>query len=276
LWYKYGMKTYPLCLVRLEEQRTVVIGGGKVAARKTESLLEAGAIVAAISPVFSDEFEALAKNAPLERIERSYQDGDLEGAFLVIAATDDPQINHAIWEEARRRGCLINVVDDPQHSNFIVPAIVHRDPIKIAITTGGASPALARRLRERLETAIPPDIGDLAELLAELRPELRKRFSSAGERLRAALILIEGGLDEALRTSGRETAKRIAYHLLDSLESGDLVRMDESDGLPPEANLEDDQSEIEDQHAGFQASPSTPLHPLPYPPSSEEATGRQA
>lgn len=234
------MKTYPLCLVRLEEQRTVVIGGGKVAARKAESLLEAGATVEAISPVFSTEFRALAKDAPMILIERPYQKGDLKGAFLVIAATDDPQVNHAIWEEARRQGCLANVVDDPQHSNFIVPAVIRRDPIKIAITTGGASPALARHLRERLEADIDPDIGDLADLLADLRPELMKRFHSVEDRLRAALVLIDGGLAEDMRTLGRAATRRKAVQVLNDLESEDLEQSEASDGLPIEALQEDD------------------------------------
>ncbi len=166
------MLTYPVCLVALNERRTILIGGGKVAARKAQTLLDAGADIIVISPVLCNEFQSLLANSDRVRIvSRSYQPGDLAGAFLVIAATDSIEVNQAVWEEAQRQNCLINVVDDPGRSNFIVPAIIDRGKIKIAITTGGASPALARRLRERLEVLIGPQYSDLAALMGELRPD---------------------------------------------------------------------------------------------------------
>ncbi len=209
------MKTYTICLVGLEQYRSVVVGGGKIAARKAETLLEAGARVTAISPEFCAVFQDLVRLYPsLEMISRQYQEGDLADAFLVIAATNDAVINHSVWEEAVRRGCLINVVDDPQHSNFILPALARRGEITLAVSTGGASPALARRLREKLESSVGAEYGDLAAIMAELRPELKARFAPGAARLQAALRLVDSDLLEVIRSQGMEVARKYALELL--------------------------------------------------------------
>jgi precorrin-2 dehydrogenase / sirohydrochlorin ferrochelatase len=214
------MQTYPICLVWLDRRRSVVIGGGAVAARKTAALLAAGAAVTAISPQFSPEFMQLAHPAALQLIQRPYQEGDLEGAFLVISATDVPEVNQAVYAEGLRRGCLINVVDDPQHSNFIVPAVVRRGEVQVAVTTGGSSPALARRLREHLERWLRPAYGDLAALLAELRPELLRRFAPGQARLQAALSLVDADLLDVIEHDGMEAARQRAAALLDTFSEG--------------------------------------------------------
>ncbi|MDI6696583.1 MAG: bifunctional precorrin-2 dehydrogenase/sirohydrochlorin ferrochelatase [Anaerolineales bacterium] len=209
------MKTYTICLVGLDQYRSVVIGGGKVAARKAETLLEAGAQVTAISPQFCSPFQALADLYPsMKMVCRQYQNGDLADAFLVIAATNETAINQTVWEEAVQRGCLINVVDDPQHSNFILPALARRGEVTLAVSTGGASPALARRLRERLESLIGAEYGDLAAILAELRPELKARFNSGAARLEAALRLVDSDLLEVILSQGKEAAREHALELL--------------------------------------------------------------
>jgi precorrin-2 dehydrogenase/sirohydrochlorin ferrochelatase len=216
------MLTYPVCLVGLERKRVILIGGGKVAARKAQSLIRAGASIVAISPQFCIEFQALALNNPkIETIQRPYQSGDLTGAFLVIAATDAAEVNQAVWEEASAEGCLINVVDDPVHCNFILPAVVERGSIKISITTGGSSPALARRLRERLEEIIDPEYGDLAELLNELRPELQQRFEPGEQRMQAALRLVDSDLLSVLRRQGKQAAHLRASELLRLQQGGE-------------------------------------------------------
>ncbi|MEW5871871.1 MAG: bifunctional precorrin-2 dehydrogenase/sirohydrochlorin ferrochelatase [Chloroflexota bacterium] len=226
------MKTYPICLIGLEGRQAVVVGGGSVAARKVKGLLEAGAKVTVVSPVISADLQALVAPqtdvilgldeelpAPVI-IERSYRSGDLEGAFLVIAATDDPAVNEAVWQEASRRGCLVNVVDDPLHSNFIVPAIVRRGELLLAISTGGASPALARRLRQQLEAQFGPEYGQLVELMASLRPELMQRFSPGAARLEAALRLVDSDLLQVIRDRGVLAARLYAQDLLsDNLEA---------------------------------------------------------
>lgn len=208
------MKTYSICLIGLERRRTVVVGGGNIATRKVTGLLEAGAQVTVISPILTSELKKLAEAGRIVVIERPYREGDLAGAFLVIAATDDLAINEAVWQEAEQRGCLVNVVDDPPHCNFILPAIVRRGEVTVAVSTGGASPALARRLREWLETLIGPEYGDLATLLAELRPELQSRYKDEKARLEAAFRLVDSDLLNIIKEKGMDAARTRAWQLL--------------------------------------------------------------
>lgn len=200
------MKSYPVCLLHLDLKRSVVVGGGSIAFRKVEALLEAGAKVEVISPELVPGLQALAGSGLVSAIPRPYMEGDLAGAFLVIAATDDPQINLRVCAEARRTGCLVNVVDDPAHCDFALPAVLRRGDLSIAISTGGASPALARRLRERLEGLIASEYADLTALLAELRPELIASFPPGAPRLEAALRLVDSDLITVLQARGKEAA----------------------------------------------------------------------
>lgn len=200
------MKTYTICLIGLHCRQTIVIGGGAVAARKVEDLLDAGAKVKVISPVCAPELQEMTSLGTVELLQRPYQRGDLEGAFLVIAATDDPVVNQAIWAEAMERGCLINVVDDPQHCSFILPAVVKRGEMSVSISTGGSSPALARRLRERIENLLEQEYGTLAELMAELRPELIASFPAGDARLQAALRIIDSDILKIIQRQGKAAA----------------------------------------------------------------------
>lgn len=177
-----------------------------MAARKVEGLLAADAPVKVISPVCSPELQAMSDVGAVTFIQRPYQNGDLEGAFLVIAATDDPVVNQTVWAEAVERGCLVNVVDDPQHSSFILPAVVQRGEMSIAISTGGGSPALARRLRERIEGFVGPEYGVLTELLAELRPELIAGFPAGQARLQAALRIVDSDILHVIQNQGKAAA----------------------------------------------------------------------
>jgi len=183
-----------------------VIGGGKVAARKVESLLAAGAKIKVISPRLTPGLQLLSDSGEITVLPRPYHDGDLAGAFLVIAATDDPAVNESVWCEAEGRGCLINAVDDPLHSNFILPAIVKREELSIAVSTGGSSPALARRLREQIEKLIGPEYGILAHLMADLRSELMAAFPPGEARLEAALRVIDSDILSIVQQHGRDAA----------------------------------------------------------------------
>ncbi len=219
------MQTYPVNLIGLAGRRAIVVGGGTVALRKVEGLLAAGAQVTVVSPALADELAALHAAGKIAVIQRPYQDGDLADAWLAIAATDDAAVNHAVFAEAQRRGCLVNVVDDPEHSNFIVPAVVRRGEVTIAVSTGGSSPALARRLRERLAQWVGPEYGDLAALLAELRPTLLARFPAGRPRLDAALRLVDSDLLVVLKRQGMAAARAYAEALLEASESGiEVVR----------------------------------------------------
>ena len=177
-----------------------------MAARKVEGLLAADAQVRVISPALVPELQLLVDSDVITYIQRPYQEGDLKGAFLAIAATDEMKINHVIWAEAMKQGCLINVVDDPEHSTFILPAVLQRGEMSVAISTGGGSPALARRLRERLENIIGPEYGTLTELLSELRPELVANFPPGSERLRAALRVVDSNVLNVIQDQGRDAA----------------------------------------------------------------------
>lgn len=164
---------YPISL-NINHRRCVVVGGGQVAQRKVKALLEHGAIVAVISPTICPELERLAGRGTIKVLPRSYQPGDLEGAFLAIAATAETDINRKVAEEAKRRGILVNVVDDPKHSDFIAPAYLHRGDLTIAISTAGRSPALARKIRTRLEENFGKEYTSLVGLINEVRSELKQ------------------------------------------------------------------------------------------------------
>ena len=196
----------------METKRCIVVGGGSIALRKIEGLLEASAQVTVISPAFCPEISELINEGKISALERPYQPGDLSGAFLAIAATNDASVNQAIFREANQHGILINTVDDPPHCNFIVPAVIRRGELSLAISTGGGSPALARRLRERLEMQVGPEYGELSALLGELRPELMQCFPAGKARLEAALALVDSDILEVIRSQGRQAAWSFAIN----------------------------------------------------------------
>jgi precorrin-2 dehydrogenase/sirohydrochlorin ferrochelatase len=198
----------------MQARQTVVIGGGHVAARKVEGLLAAGAQVKVISPLLVPALQRLADSGVLTHTPRPYQHGDLKDTFLAIAATDENIVNRAVWAEAMQRGCLVNVVDDPEHSTFILPAVLQRGEMSVAISTGGGSPALARRLRERLEDLIGPEYGTLAGLMAELRPELLASYPSGEARLQAALRIVDSYILNVIQEQGKDAALRYAREQL--------------------------------------------------------------
>jgi precorrin-2 dehydrogenase/sirohydrochlorin ferrochelatase len=160
----------------------VVVGGGTVAARKVVALREAGAEVLVIAPDLCDPLDMLVGQQDVDLLARTYRRGDLEGAFLVIAATDDPTVNRDVWKEAEERGLLVNVVDDPDHCNFIAPSVVRRGPLTVAVSTSGRCPALSRHLRKRLEREFGPAYGGFVTLLGELRDEAVSSLSLAERR----------------------------------------------------------------------------------------------
>jgi len=159
---------YPVFL-KLEGKLCVVIGGGKVAERKILSLLEAKAKVCVISPQVTPKIRELSEKGLIEWKERGYQWGDLEGAFLVIAATNDPRVQEEVFKEAETRNLPCNVVDKPEFCTFIVPSIIKRGDLVIAISTSGASPAVARRLRERLEELFGEEYEIFLSLMRKIR-----------------------------------------------------------------------------------------------------------
>jgi precorrin-2 dehydrogenase/sirohydrochlorin ferrochelatase len=162
----------PICL-NLQDQPVVIVGGGAVGTQKARDFAGCGARLTVVSPVASPFLHAEAAAGRLRLIERAYQPGDTDGAFLVMVATNDPAVNAAIYAEATARGQLVNVCDDPEHCNYIFPARIERGPLTLAIFTHGTSPALSKRVRRELERLLGPEYGELAALLAEIRPRVR-------------------------------------------------------------------------------------------------------
>lgn len=168
------MAYYPVFL-EMKDRPCVVVGGGAVAERKVEGLLAGGARLTVISPELTPALAALKEEGRLHHIAREYREGDLEGFDVAVVATDDGAVNADVAREGRRRRVWVNAVDDPANCDFILPSVIRRGDVVIAASTGGASPALARRLREELEAFLSEDYAPLAELLQEVRQELRSR-----------------------------------------------------------------------------------------------------
>ena len=162
---------YPMML-SLDGRRTLVVGGGRVALRKAQTLADAGAKVRVVSPEFLPEFAA---DGRLELVREMYEARHVAGAFVVVASTDDEAVNARVSADARAAGALVNVVDRPALCDFIVPAVIERGELLIAISTGGAAPSLARKIRERLERDFGPEY---AAYLTAMR-HVRDRYKSA-------------------------------------------------------------------------------------------------
>lgn len=165
---------YPV-FIDVRQRRCVVIGGGNIGQEKVEKLLECDARVAVISPVVNPRVAEAADEGRITWDRREYEPGDLEGAFIAIAATDDNKVNRQIAAEAEARNVLLNVVDVTHLCTFIAPSIARRGEVTIATSTGGASPALARTFREKLTNSRILEYADLAPILARARTELRAK-----------------------------------------------------------------------------------------------------
>ena len=205
---------YPIYL-NVCDRKCIVIGGGEVALRKVQILLEYGAEVDVISPELAPELIKLAQDNQISTFSREYKDGDLEKAFVVIAATDSDEINRQVAAEARRRSILINVVDDAMYSDFIVPSVMRRGDITITVSTSGKSPALARKLRTQIERDIGEQYIPLTDLIAEVRKEIIEAgIKVSGDSWQEALDL--PFLFELLTEGGKEKASQ---YLLTKLKS---------------------------------------------------------
>ena len=168
------MTTYYPVYLNLRGRRCVIVGGGTVAEGKIARLLDSGAQICVVSPDASPGILQFVADGQVRWEQRTYRDGDLEGAFIAIAATSVREVNRRIFEEAEQRGVMLNAVDDPPNCSFIAPSIVQRGPVTLAISTGGVSPALARKLRESLQTSDDLAWADLSSTMAVARSHLRE------------------------------------------------------------------------------------------------------
>jgi len=217
------MTFYPVFL-NLQGRHCVVVGGGTIAEQKVVGLLDAGARVSVVSPELTWKLEDLASTGAITVHRRAYQRGDLEGAFIAIAATDDRSANAAVWDEAEERGILLNAVDDLPHCSFIAPAIHREGDIAVAISTGGKSPAFAVRLRERIAALIGHEEGEFLNLLGELRPHVAARVPDSKLRTRLWYQIVDSDALEYVRRGDVTGARRRIDELVEQMASGHATR----------------------------------------------------
>jgi precorrin-2 dehydrogenase / sirohydrochlorin ferrochelatase len=198
-----------MAAIKLKGRRCLVIGGGDVGLEKIEGLLLCDADVELIAPEAISELSALAAEGSIRWEQREFQDGDLDGAFMAIAATNDTDVNVSVYEGAERRAMLVNVVDVPPLCNFILPAIVRTGPLAIAISTAGASPALAKRIKAQIAEAYGEPYARLAVLLNEVRGWAKGTLPTYQDRKAFFEGIVNGQPDPiALLRDGDEAAVR--------------------------------------------------------------------
>lgn len=216
------MLPYPIFL-DVMGHRCVVVGAGAVGQRKAQSLLSAGAKVTVVAPKAAARVELLSVEGKLQWLAEAYQPSHLDGARLVFAATDDPELNQRVAADARARGALVNVAEPPEAGDFAVPATVRRGEICIAVSTGGASPSLAKKLREQIETVVGEEYATLVELLGELRMTLEQRVKAQNKRQQVyeailasdALALLRDDKEDEARQRCEEIVKEISARAAD-------------------------------------------------------------
>ena len=174
----HSAPSYYMACIDLTGRAVLVVGAGRVALEKIEGLLAAGAEVIVVAPQVLPEVEALG----LSIVHRGYRTEDLDGKFLVVAATATTSVNRRVFRDAESRALLCNVVDVPELCSFILPAVHRHEPIAVAVSTGGASPALAQHLRDQIATVVRPEHAELAHRLRELRPWAKSHFATYEER----------------------------------------------------------------------------------------------
>ena len=204
---------YPL-FADLRGRRCVVIGGGLVAQRKVTTLLRFGASITLISPTVTPRLARYATQGTIRYRARRFKTCDLDGAWLVYAATDDQQINERVFGEASAAQIFTNVVDQKPFCSFIAPSIVKRGDLVIAVSTGGASPTVAKRLRRDLQQTIGSDYAKLLRLLNDLRGIAKRTLPTYGDRKRYFDALVRGRVFELVRAGHRAAARREALQLL--------------------------------------------------------------
>ncbi|MBR4944350.1 MAG: bifunctional precorrin-2 dehydrogenase/sirohydrochlorin ferrochelatase [Peptococcaceae bacterium] len=207
---------YPVTL-KLTGKFCTVVGGGSVAVRKVKSLIEQGAEVTVISPVLDEELLAIQDQFVWRN--SIYKDGMLKGSFLVIAATDSRDVNHAVYEWCEEHQVLVNVVDSLEESSFTVNAMVQRGDLMLAVSTNGISPAVSKKIREDLETQYGPEYGTMLEILQQAREEALRTVQDASKRRRFLQSVADMELPELLkRETKEEVQKRVKLCLSSYLD----------------------------------------------------------
>ena len=209
-------KVYYPVFLNLQNRKAVVIGGGKVAERKILALLKTRADIKVISPQITQRIKREQLKGGLKHVSRNYRKSDLNNAFLVIAATDSQVVNEQISQDAP---CLVNVVDTPHLCNFIVPSVIRRGPLTIAVSTSGISPALSRFIRKELENLYRPEFSEYLKVLRSIRTEAMTVIKDLGKRGALLKSVASDKMIKMLREKGVIETKRIAKDLLKKSKS---------------------------------------------------------
>ena len=207
------MKYYPVHL-DIKNRNCLVVGGGAVGTRKVNTLLECGAGVTVVSPNPTSQLTELASEGAITLTRRAYRSSDLDGAFLVIGATDDESLNQQISNDAARTHTLCNIADRPEVCNFILPSIIQRGDLVITISTSGKSPALAKKLRQKLETQFGKEYAEFLLLMGAIRKKLLSRAHEPEAHKTLFNQLIDSDLIQLMQAGKTEEINSLLYKIL--------------------------------------------------------------
>jgi len=214
------MKYYPVFL-NLKGKKAVVVGGGKVAERKAIALVKSGALVKIISPTITRLLEKYKKKGLIKHVRRNYKKGDLKGAFVVVIGTSSRETNVKIANDARQltgdRSPLVNIVDSPEEGNFIVPSVIRRGPLTIAISTEGCSPAVSKAIRREIERSYGPHFAWYIRFAGLMRKKAMKKITDAKKRERFLKTLAAPEIFDILRNKGLSVISKKISSTLDRL-----------------------------------------------------------
>ncbi len=215
------MKYYPIYL-DITDRRCIVIGGGDVAERKVERLLEFGACVVVVGKMLTDALETMKRSGRIDHIDADYNKNLIDGAFLVIGATDSDDVNKNISRDAKDKGILVNIVDDPDKCDFILPSLFTRGDLLISISTGGKSPALAKKIRQEMKKYYGPEFQILVTIMGGLREKLLLKGYSSDTNKRLFESVIYSDILQHIQNKDWEKVKKTVYDITGvEIEVGD-------------------------------------------------------
>jgi precorrin-2 dehydrogenase/sirohydrochlorin ferrochelatase len=206
------VKYYPLFL-DITDRRCVVVGGGDVAERKVERLLDSGASVVVVGKTLTPGLETMKKEGRINHIDADYDQAFINNAFLVIGATDRDDVNAEISRDGREKGILVNIVDDPDKCDFVLPSLLKQGDLLIAISTGGKSPALAKKLREEMEQHFGTEYQTLLEVMGQLREKLVVKGRSSDENRLLFEAVVHSEILQHIKDKSWEKVKKIIYDI---------------------------------------------------------------
>ncbi len=207
------MRYYPVNL-DIQNRKCLVVGGGSVGTRKVMTLLNCGAVVIVVSPDVTEQLSELANNGKIELIKRDYRSSDLDGMFLVIGATDNEELNSRIHSDSEKLNKLCNIADRPNVCNFILPSVVSRGDLVIAISTSGKSPAFAKKLRKDLEKEFGMEYAEFLKLMGAIRKKLLAEAHAPEVHKPLFEQLINSGLIDMIREQRKEDTDRLLFNEL--------------------------------------------------------------